>query len=202
MCDAIRQWIPIIDNITGDRGKMWSHWGHMYNVQENRSTQQNTTWCQRWWWGCTNPGYAGIVAAPNKPDDVRICVDLKSLNDGGVLRETYPIPLIDGSLTWLEGAMIFSKVDANSGFLPKSYCLRIPNSWQPSLLSLTTLVSANCPWGSLVPPSYIYQCWIRQILSGLGSVLCHTGVLIYSSWTWCLAEYSPVMLSAASHTQC
>ena len=64
---------------------------------------QPTPWC------------AGMVVVPKKSGDVRICVDLKPLNEG-VLRETYPIPPVDDMLAKLAGATVFSKVDANSGF--------------------------------------------------------------------------------------
>ena len=60
------------------------------------------------------PWCAGMVVVP-KRSDVRICIDLKPLNDG-VMRETFPIPAVDDSLAKLAGARVFSKVDANSGF--------------------------------------------------------------------------------------
>lgn len=64
---------------------------------------QPTLWC------------AGIVVAPKKNGDIRICVDLKALNES-VLREVYPIPKVDETLAQLTGATVFSKLDANSGF--------------------------------------------------------------------------------------
>ena len=62
-----------------------------------------TTWC------------TGIVVVPKWSGDVRVCVDLKPLNDG-VMCETYSISTVDDSLAKLAGATIFSKVDVNSGF--------------------------------------------------------------------------------------
>ena len=58
---------------------------------------------------------AGMVVAPKKSGDVRICVDLKALNDS-LLREVHPIPKVDEKLAQLAGAKVFSKLDANSGF--------------------------------------------------------------------------------------
>ena len=72
--------------------------------------------------------YAGMVVVPKQSGDVRICVDLKSLNKN-VLREPHPMPKVDDTLALLAGATIFSKLDANSGFW------QIPNH-NRSLLSL------------------------------------------------------------------
>ena len=58
---------------------------------------------------------AGMVVVPKRSGDVRICVDLKPLNES-VMREVYPIPRVDETLAQLTGATLFSKLDANSGF--------------------------------------------------------------------------------------
>ena len=47
--------------------------------------------------------------------DVRICVDLKKLNEA-VERERYVIPKIDDIIHQLRGSLVFSKLDAASGF--------------------------------------------------------------------------------------
>ena len=65
--------------------------------------EEPTQWC------------AGMVVVPKKTGDVRICVDLKPLNEN-VLREVYPIPKVDDTLAQMAGATVFSKLDANSGF--------------------------------------------------------------------------------------
>ena len=75
---------------------------------------ETTSWC------------AGMVVVPNQSEDVRICVNLKPLNEN-VLRKTYPIPQVDETLAQLAGATLFSKLDANSGF------------WQILLPNLTYL---------------------------------------------------------------
>ena len=56
---------------------------------------------------------AGMVVVPKKSGSVRICVDLKALNDS-VLREVHPIPTVDKMPAQLSGAAIFSKLDANT----------------------------------------------------------------------------------------
>ena len=64
---------------------------------------QPTEWC------------AGMVVVPKRSGALRICVDLKPLNEN-VLREVYPIPTVTNTLAHLAGAQRFSKIDANSGF--------------------------------------------------------------------------------------
>ena len=54
-------------------------------------------------------------SASQKVWSIRICVDLKPLNES-VLREVHPIPKV--VLAQLTGAKLFSKLDANSGFWP------------------------------------------------------------------------------------
>lgn len=63
----------------------------------------------------------GMVVVPKSNGAVRIRVDLKPLNES-VLREPHPIPKVDDLLGLLTGANHFSKLDANSGFLPDSFC--------------------------------------------------------------------------------
>ncbi|KAL5471146.1 hypothetical protein EMCRGX_G029229 [Ephydatia muelleri] len=59
---------------------------------------------------------AGMVVAPKKgSESVRICVDLRPLNES-VLRENFPLPKVDENLAQLSGATVFSKLDANCGF--------------------------------------------------------------------------------------
>ncbi len=61
------------------------------------------------------PWCAGLVVVPKKSGEVRLCVDLKPLNEA-VLREVHPIPGVDETLAKLSGARVFSKLDANSGY--------------------------------------------------------------------------------------
>ena len=50
---------------------------------------------------------AGMVVVPKKNGDLRICVDLKPLNEV-VLRVTHPLPKVDTILALLSGAQVFS----------------------------------------------------------------------------------------------
>ena len=80
------------------------------------------------------PWCAGMVVVPKKTGAVRICVDLKPLNES-VLREVHPIPKVDEILGKLSGATIFSKLDANSGFwqIPLSEDSRLLTTFRPIL---------------------------------------------------------------------
>ena len=65
--------------------------------------EQPSKWC------------AAMVVVPKISGAIRICVDYRPLNEV-VLREVHPLPKVDESLAQLSGAVVFSKVDANSGF--------------------------------------------------------------------------------------
>ena len=129
--------------------------------------QEPTPWC------------AGMVVVPKRSGAVRICVDLKPLNES-VLREPHPIPKVDETLAQVSGAKIFSKLDANSGF------------WQIPLAkesrALTTFITPfgrycfnKLPFGISSAPE-LFQRRINVILEGLGGVLCHMDdVLVYGT---------------------
>ena len=57
---------------------------------------------------------AVIAPKPNK-DDVRICVDMRSVNET-IQREKLPIPTVDEVLEEMNGNTGFSKLDMNMGF--------------------------------------------------------------------------------------
>ena len=115
------------------------------------------------------PWCAGMVVVPKKSGAVRICVDLKALNEN-VLRETHPIPKVDDTLAQLTGAAVFSKLDANSGFW------QIPLSDQSKLL--TTFITPfgryafnKLPFGIASAPE-LFQKRMSKILEGLDGVVC------------------------------
>ena len=110
-----------------------------------------------------------MVVVPKKCGDVRICVDLKPLNEN-VLRETHPLPGVDETLAQLTGATVMSKLDANSGF------------WQIPLAQesreLTTFITPfrrycfnKLPFGISSAPEH-FQKRMSTILEGLAGVLC------------------------------
>ena len=120
---------------------------------------------------------AGIVAVPKKSGTVRICVDLKRLNQS-VMREIYPLPKVDKTLTQLSGGTVFTCLDANSGFW------QIPLSTDSQLL--TTFITPfghycfnKLPFGISSSPKH-FQMRMSRILSGLAGVVCQMDdVLIF-----------------------
>ena len=116
------------------------------------------------------PWCAGLVVVPKKSGRVRICVDMKSLNQS-VLREVHPLPKVDETLAQLTGAKVFSKLDANSGFW------QIPLSQSSRLL--TTFIAPTgrycfnkIPFGISSAPEH-FQRRMSELLTGLQGVLCH-----------------------------
>ncbi|XP_054276767.1 uncharacterized protein K02A2.6-like [Macrosteles quadrilineatus] len=54
-----------------------------------------------------------LVIVPKKDNSIRLCVDFTKLNES-VKRELYPVSSVDYTLGQLDGAKVFSKLDANS----------------------------------------------------------------------------------------
>ena len=115
------------------------------------------------------PWCAGMVVVPKNSGAVRICVDLKPLNES-VLREVHPIPKVDETLAQLAGATLFSKLDANSGFW------QIPLEEESRLL--TTFITPfgrycfnKLPFGISSAPE-LFQRRMNTILDGLEGVRC------------------------------
>ena len=139
------------------RGKVKQELEHMEKLGVISKVDKPTLWC------------AGMVVVPKKSGDVRICVDLKPLNES-VLRETHPLPGVDETLAQLTGATVMSKLDANSGF------------WQIPLAKncreLTTFITPfgrycfnKLPFGISSAPEH-FQKRMSTILDGLAGVLC------------------------------
>ena len=119
--------------------------------------EEPTQWC------------AAMVAIPKKNGKLRICVDLKHLNEA-VLKEVHPLPKVDETLAQLSGATIFSTLDANSGFW------QIPLSEESR--PLTTFITPfgrywfnKLPFGISSAPE-LFQKRMNTILKGLEEVLC------------------------------
>ena len=115
------------------------------------------------------PWCAGMVVVPKKTGEVCICVDLKPLNSN-LLREVHPLPAVDETLAQLTGAVIFSKLDANSGFweIPMSATSR-------PLTAFITPFGRHCfnklPFDITSAPKH-FQTRISTILEGPDGVLC------------------------------
>ena len=74
------------------RDKVKKELGRMESLGVISKVTEPTPWC------------AGMVIVPKCSGDVRICVDLKALNES-VKRETHPIPKVDSVLAQLSGAL-------------------------------------------------------------------------------------------------
>ena len=113
------------------------------------------------------------------------------------LRETHPMPSVDDTLAQLTGAVVFSKVDANSGF------------WQIPLAEesqhYTTFITPfgrycfqKLPFGISSAPE-LFQRRMSQILSGLEGVICHIDdVLIFGENT---KQHDARLTAALSHLE-
>ena len=85
------------------REKVKSELTRMENLGVISQVDEPAPWC------------SGMVVVLKNNGSVRICVDLKPLNQS-VMRETHPIPRVDEILAQMAGATYFIKLDANSGF--------------------------------------------------------------------------------------
>ena len=152
--------LPLLDKVEQELTKMESQ-GVISQVN------QPTSWC------------TGMVAVPKKSGAIRICVDLKRLNQS-VMREVDPLPKVDNTLAKLSGAKIFSKVDANSGFW------QIPLSHKSHLLTtFITQFGRYCfnklPFGISSAPEH-FQKRMSNILKGINGVVCQMDdVLMFGS---------------------
>ncbi len=91
-----------------------------------------------------------MVAFPKKSGAIRICVDLKKLNES-VQREVQPVPRVDEILGRLAGAEVFSKSDANSGF------------WQIPLAKESRHLTSYVPFGISSAPEH-FQKQMNRVL--------------------------------------
>ena len=120
---------------------------------------------------------APIVPVPKKNGQVRICVDLKKLNEA-VKRERYVLPSLDDIAPSLHGSEVFSKLDAASGF------------WQiplhPESSKLTTFITPfgrfcfrRLPFGISSAPE-IFQRLMTDLLQGKpGTKVIMDDILVY-----------------------
>ena len=130
----------------------------MENLGVISRVEEPTQWC------------AAMVVVPKPSGSIRICVDLKPLNES-VMREIHPLPKVDITLAQLSGAKIFTKLDTNSGFW------QVPLSKESRLL--TTFITPygrfcfnKLPFGITSAPEH-FQRRMNEILQGLPGVVCH-----------------------------
>ncbi|KAK3731996.1 hypothetical protein QZH41_005497 [Actinostola sp. cb2023] len=61
------------------------------------------------------PWVSPLVAVPKSNGEVRVCVDMRRVNEA-VIRERHPIPTLEETLQSLNGAAVFSKLDLRWGY--------------------------------------------------------------------------------------
>lgn len=139
---------PLLDKVSKELERMETE-GIIEKVTEA------TDWC------------APMVPVVKKNGNVRICVDLKKLNEG-VKREIFMLPTLDDISPKLVGAKVFSKLDASSGFY------QIPLHLDSS--KLTTFITPlgrfcfrRVPFGITSAPE-IFQRKMLELLAGLEGV--------------------------------
>lgn len=117
--------------------------------------ERPTDWC------------APMVPVLKKNGNVRICVDLKKLNEA-VKREHFMLPNLDDISPRLAGSTLFSKLDASSGFY------QIP--LHPDSCGLTTFITPmgrycfrRVPFGITSAPE-IFQRKMTELLHGIEGV--------------------------------
>lgn len=130
-----------------------------------RKINHPTQWC------------APMVVAKKKDGKLRICVDYAALNKQ-IMRERLIMPTVEESLSKINGAKLFSKLDANAGY------------WQAPLTAesseLTTFITPlgryqflRLPFGISTAPEF-FQREMLRILEGREGTTCHMDdILIY-----------------------
>jgi transposase InsO family protein len=118
-----------------------------------------------------------IVPVLKKNGNVRICVDFRYLNKA-IIREPYQIPSFEELLSKLNGASVFSILDARSGYHQVPIC---PTSQKYLSFSSPNGVYefTRMPFGIVSAPE-IFQRIMCDMLTGLEGVVCYMDdVLVY-----------------------
>lgn len=63
----------------------------------------------------TSKWISPMVITPKPNGDVRLNIDMRRVNEG-VIRENYPLPIMEDFMTELNSAKIFSKLDVKEAF--------------------------------------------------------------------------------------
>lgn len=133
---------------------------------------------------------SACVIAP-KPNDVRICVDMRTANKA-IVKEKHPMPTIDDVLSRLNGKKVFSKVDMKHGF----HQLKLDESSR----EITTFAILDGLWrykrlmfGVTTAPE-IYQSVMQRLVGDISGVEAYLDDIIVSGDTKELHDRSLILL--------
>ena len=160
VCTARRVPIPLLDKVQNELERMESN-----DIIEK--VTKPTSWC------------APMVPVVKKNGKIRICVDLKKLNNS-VIREKYTMPIMDDVVHKLAGSTVFTKLDASSGFW------QIPlDSESSTLTTFITPFGRYCfkrlPFGITSAPE-IFQRKMTELLGDLpGTEVIMDDILVHGS---------------------
>ena len=122
---------------------------------------------------------SAIVVVAKKDGRVRLCVDLRAVNEA-IVADVFPLPHIEDLLTNLKGATVFSKLDALSAYHQVELAEKSRD--------LTAFIT---PWGlfrfkrvpfGLASAPAAFQRMMEKILEGLAGVIVYLDdILIYGA---------------------
>lgn len=121
-----------------------------------------------------------MVPVLKRDGSVRICVDFRHINKS-IKREHFQIPSLEDILTQLQGATVFSCLDARSGYLQ----IPVAETSQKFLVFSTPFGNfrfTRMPFGISSAPEIFQKC-MSHLLSGLKGVVCYLDDVLVSGKT-------------------
>jgi len=117
-----------------------------------------------------------LVPVRKQTEEVRLCADFRELNKS-LVRDHRQIPSFEETLSQLDGATVFSKLDAKSGYL------QIPvTEGSQDLLTFSSPVGNYCftrmPFGISTAPEVFQKC-METILQGTKCIIYMDDILVY-----------------------
>ena len=120
---------------------------------------------------------ATMVVVPKLSGSIRICVDLKPLNES-MMQEIHPLPIVDITLAQLTGGKFFTTLDTNSGFwqVPLSKDFRLLTTF---IIPFGRFCFNKLPFGITSAPEH-FQRRMNDLLQDFPEVVCHVDDILVS----------------------